>query len=106
MEARTYFSQVVDDATLNLDSIRTTDLPSHQAHVDAITEDPNAALTRKNRFLNHLLARFSEQFTDYSLVLPQALPSSTESAPARLVREKLAFLRHYPRISSARGIGD
>ena len=102
--SRTYFSQVVDDATLNLDEIRATDLPTHQAHVDTITEDPNAAVTRKNRFLNHLLARFSEQFTDYSLVLPQALPSSTESAPARLVREKQAFLRRYPRISSARGI--
>lgn len=100
---RTYFSQVVDDATLNLDEIRATDLPTHQARVDAITEDPDAALTRKNRFLNHLLARFSEQFTDYSLVLPQALPTSTETAPARLVREKQAFLRRYPRISSARG---
>lgn len=102
-DARTYFSQVVDDDTLSLDSIRTSDLASHQASVDAITEDPNAALTRKNRFLNHLLARFSEQFTDYSLVLPQALPSSAESAPSRLVREKLAYLRNYPRISGGRG---
>ena len=51
--------------------------PPTRRIVDAITEDPDAALTRKNRFLNHLLARFSEQFSDYSLVLPQALPSST-----------------------------
>jgi len=100
---RTYFSQVVDDDSLNLDDVRATDLSTHRTHVDAITEDPDAALTRKNRFLNHLLARFSEQFTNYSLVLPQALPSSKESASARLVLEKQAFLRRYPRISSARG---
>ena len=104
--ARTYFSQVVDDATLRLDEIRASDLSDPPGARGRVTEDPGAALTRKNRFLNHLLARFSEQFTDYSLVLPQALPSSAESAPARLVREKLAFLRRYPRISSARGHGD
>ncbi len=101
--ARTYFSQVVNAAALHLDEIRVTDLPTHRARVDAITENPDAALTRKNRFLNHLLARFSEQFTDYALVLPQALPPSGETASARLVREKQAFLSRYPRISSARG---
>lgn len=102
---RTYFSEVVDDPTLGLDGIRATDLPTHRANVDAITEDPDAALARKNRFLNHLLARFAEQFADYSLVLPQALPSAEKSAPARLARDKQAFLRRYPRISSARGTG-
>lgn len=100
---RTYFSQVVDDDSLHLDDVRATDLATHQANVDAITEDAAAALTRKNRFLNHLLARFSEQFTNYSLVLPQALPTAWELAPARLVRDKQAFLRRYRRMSSARG---
>jgi hypothetical protein len=100
---RTYFSQIVDDDSLHLEDIRATDLGTHQANVDTITEDSAAALTRKNRFLNHLLARFSEQFTNYSFVLPQALPTALEPAPVRLVRDKQAFLRRYPRMSSARG---
>ncbi len=102
---RTYYSRVIQDDTLSLDDIRATDLATHQARVDAITEDQQASLLRKNRFLNHLLARFSEQMTDYSLILPQALPSEETSAAAKLVRDKQAFLRSYPRISGARGSG-
>lgn len=102
-DARTYRSQVVDDSTLRLEDIRISDLAAHRARLDAITEDPANALLRKSRFLNHLLARFSEQMTDYSLVLPQALPPAESSAAAKLVHDKEAVLRHYPRISSARG---
>jgi hypothetical protein len=102
-DTRTYRSQVVDDPTLRLEDVRISDLAAHRARVDAITEDPANALLRKGRFLNHLLARFSEQLTDYSLVLPQALPPAEKSAAAKLVRDKQAFLRNYPHISSARG---
>ena len=102
---RTYYSRIIQDDTLSLDDIRATDLATHQARVDAITEDPQGSLLRKGRFLNHLLARFSEQMTDYSLVLPQALPPRETSAAAKLVRDKQTFLRSYPRISGARGSG-
>ena len=102
---RTYFSRVLQDDTLSLDEIRATDLATHAAHVDAITENALSSLARKSRFLNHLLAMFSEQMTDYSLVLPQALPPTEPSAPAKIVRDKRVFLRNYPRVSSARGSG-
>ena len=104
-DTRTYFSRVIQDDTLSLDDIRVGDLATQQKNVDAITEDPQAALLRKNRFLNHLLARFSEEMTDYSLVLPRALPPDEVSAAAKLIRDKQAFLRAYPRISGARGSG-
>jgi hypothetical protein len=102
-DTRTYRSQVVDDPTLRLEDIRISELAAHRVRVDAITEDPANALLRKNRFLNHLLARLSEQMTDYSLVLPQALPPAEKSTAAKLVHDKNAFLRNYPSISSARG---
>ena len=77
-----------------------------------ITEDPYADpqevapqpdFRRRNRFLNHLTARFAEQFTDYSLILHGLMPENGISAPEKLVQDKQAFLQDYPEISSARG---
>jgi hypothetical protein len=102
---RTYFSNVIQDDTLSLEDIRINDLATHQKNVDDATEDSQTALIRKNRFLNHLMARFSEEMTDYSLVLPQALPPGEPSAAAKLIRDKQAFLQNYPCISGARGSG-
>ena len=75
----TYFTQLLDDAELGLDETHENDLgiwvnekAARLANLQAITEDPDNSNThndRKNRFLNHLLARFAEQFTDYSLAL-------------------------------------
>jgi hypothetical protein len=83
--SQTYFSQAVEDPELRLDELRKTSLDNHRPLLQKITENPLASLGRHNRFLNHLLARFAEQLTDCS--------------PAN----KRAFLRQYPRISSARG---
>lgn len=54
---------------------------------------------RKNRFLDHLLARFAEQFTDYS-----HFRGSTGTV-RDLHLSKLALLRAYPQISSSKGTG-
>jgi hypothetical protein len=99
-DTRTYFTQIVDDEGLGLSDVRMFDAATHRSHLQAIAEDrgaPGSLSTRKHRFLNHLMARFAEQFTDYSLVL--------FGASDRLVPDKQAFLQHYPRISSARGTG-
>lgn len=110
---RTYFAAMIDDPTLGLDDIRVRDPASHRAWLDDRVEtarhDGGGALAgpgqRKNRFLNHLLARFAEQFTDYSLILFDAMPSGQDTPEEKLARDKQAFLQRYPRISSARGIG-
>lgn len=49
---------------------------------------------RKNRFLNHLLARFAETLDDHGT-----------SSPTALAHRKQAFLRQYPRLGGARGTG-
>ncbi len=102
---RTYFSLPVDDDTLSLQEMRTNDLSTYEADLDAMTENSDAATVRKGRFLNHLLARFAEEMTDYALVLPQALPPGESSAAVKVVNDKRAFLRAYPEISSGRGSG-
>ncbi|HEX8113250.1 MAG TPA: hypothetical protein VF516_36215, partial [Kofleriaceae bacterium] len=97
-DPRTYFTQPVEDDALDLSEIRTQDTGDDLAQLDDPAGSPSS---RRNRFLNHLSARFAEQFTDYSLVAGQAPGSDGD----RGVRDKQAFLQHYPRISSARGTG-
>jgi hypothetical protein len=56
---------------------------------------------RRNRFLNHLMARFGEQFDEYALLLTDALGQLV--ALDRLIDDKIAFLNAYPLISHDRG---
>lgn len=109
---QTYFSQPVADARLGLDEVRRLPLPQHEARLRQITEQPlamtdaalaEATLRRHSRFLNHLLARFAEQFTDYSLLLYGVTPVAAGSAAAKLVQDQQAFLQAYVQVSSARG---
>ncbi|MGR9014054.1 MAG: hypothetical protein ACU83U_10455 [Gammaproteobacteria bacterium] len=54
---------------------------------------------RKNRFIDHLLARFAEQFIDFSHYGDYA------DANRKVLLSKLALLRTYPQISSSKGTG-
>jgi len=92
---RTYFYQAVD-------SFR--DWKSVYAEADPVAamesvEDTEVQLARRNRFLNHLIARFGERFHEYAAVMRSAFGTS----PARLVADKCAFLAGYPALSSERG---
>lgn len=101
-ESRTYFSQAITDAELGLDEILSNTSDNYAANIQAFTEDPSTSRSpagRKNRFLNHLLARFAEQFTDYSLLQYANLKEQD------LIDDKIAFLKDYQTIGSARGSG-
>jgi hypothetical protein len=109
-----YFSQPVpDDGTLALDEVRAKRADEHAAALQRITEQPldlappaapdeASRLRRRNRFLDHLLARFGEQFRDYSL-LQGGLHAEPAARDAQLARDKRAFLRDYPAIGLNRG---
>ncbi len=71
------------------------------ARLQHIIEDERTAADRRNRFLDHLLARFCEAFTDYSLLVYDRYES--EVAASRIIDDKCAFLADYPRISRERG---
>jgi hypothetical protein len=110
--AQTYFSQPITDPELGLDEIRRSPLPVHAERLQQITEqpEPQAGVTaaesgyrRRSRWLNHLLARFAEQFTDYSLLLSGVTPADGASALEKLVQDQQAFLQEYVQLSSARG---
>ena len=63
------------------------------------TEGSDLFYKRRNKFLDHPMARFSEQFTDYAMLVYKI---SGRKAPAELVTDKLTMLNVYPKISSCR----
>ncbi|MBG6132805.1 hypothetical protein IWQ47_004365 [Aquimarina sp. EL_43] len=66
-----------------------------------LLENRSQFLDRRNGFLDHLLARFSESFSEYALMLYQAY-GSEEKAEEELVFDKINFLEKFPVISSNR----
>ncbi len=98
---QTYFSQNLE--TLAPDSADLwKDLVGLQDILNSLTEPKERYLERRNRFLNHLLARFAEQLTDYTLLTVRLSP---EKGKERLIEDKLRFLNNYPQLSAERGQG-
>lgn len=104
---RTYFASAIDDERLGLDDVRIGDLAEHAARIAELTDHPDepdggrsaASAGRRERFLNHLLARFAERLSDAALVGGEEL----EAQERRHVAAREAFLERYPRVSAARG---
>jgi hypothetical protein len=69
-----------------------------------LIEDEELYQDRRNRILDHLMARFAEQFTDYVLMMfdLQGDPLKTGEG---LIEDKIDFLREYPVVSRERGRG-
>ncbi len=68
-----------------------------------IAENPHEYQERRNRFLDHLLGRFAEEFTDYVLLM-YALNGKKYDLP-RIIEDKANFLSNYPSISRNRAKG-
>lgn len=104
-----YFAQPVpDDGTLGLDAVRKSAPADHRRLLQRLVEDPSdgndkAGARRRNRFLDHLLARFGEQFGDYALMQSGTDAPAGTTPDEQLARDKRAFLRNSARIGRARG---
>ncbi|XZF12934.1 hypothetical protein ACTHGU_14195 [Chitinophagaceae bacterium MMS25-I14] len=72
--------------------------PIDQATLDGLAETNAEFLDRRNRFLDHLLARFAEQFTDYTLML-YAYTDNQKISDEMLISDKVVFLKEYPFMS-------
>ncbi|RAW01588.1 hypothetical protein [Pseudochryseolinea flava] len=73
---------------------------NYLTQLKAITEDEATYYKRRNDFLDHLIARFAENFGDYVEVMHKMFNGKTD---ADLVADKVLFLNDYPKISSNRG---
>ncbi len=96
---RTYFYQVVDSFT-DYQKIYGPAGSDILTTLETKTEDQSLHTERRNRFLDHLIARFAERFTDFARVVHAALGAT----PGMIARYKCNFLADYPAISSERAL--
>lgn len=101
---KTYFSQTLFDTTSTNDPLNLrplyVDPAGHLVALRQIVEDQELYERRRNKFLDHLLGRFAETFTDYALLMYK---TEGAKAGAELIEDKLKFLNAYPQLSAARG---
>ncbi len=96
---RTYYTQPLFDIVPDVDALY-VDKTNHPEKLYAITESESIFSNRRNKFLDHLLARFSEQFSDYAL---SRYWHSDKNKSTDLIDDKLVFINSYPEISTNRG---
>lgn len=97
---RTYFPAVFTEETVRgvtelYDGVTESDLLS-------LLETPASFTERRNAFLDHLLARFAESFSDYALMLYTAY-GSEQKAGEQLITDKIHFLQSFEFMSRNRG---
>ena len=97
---KTYFSQSLIEVVPNALELY-KDTVTHEQRLQEISETPQQFEQRRNRFLDHLIARFAEKFTDYDKLTRRLLG---DEGSGRLLTDKLFFLQKYPWIS-AKGQG-
>ncbi|MEO5644982.1 MAG: YegP family protein [Bacteroidia bacterium] len=76
----------------------------YEKALNEMAETESIFIDRRNRFMDHLMARFCEQMTDYSLIVKQMMNDETQSG-MRLINDKERFLSDYTIFSRDRGKG-
>lgn len=97
--AHTYFVRRLDETVLSgFDAI--ADQAMTESALQAMVETPSEFYERRNRFLDHLLARFGEDFSEYALLMTDV--AGAKVAFPKLIKNKTAFLKRYPEVSHDR----
>ncbi len=96
-QTRTYFTQLADSFP-DAARIYAADVSADLLH-DRI-ETPVAAQARRNRFLDHLLARVAEDFHHYLSIMQSAFGTGAAS----VIATKYDFLRDYPALGAERAL--
>lgn len=79
------------------------DAANNNQHYQLI-ESLDTFYDRRNRFLDHLLARFAESFNEYVLMLYTITNGEKiKKENDKLIKDKIAFLKDYPVVSGERG---
>ncbi len=95
---RTCFTQVI--STVRGEEDLYVDYEGIEARIQELAEDESRFVKRRNRFLDHLLARFAESFNEYAWIM---YSSGLDQTRRDMIKTKIGFLRDYPSISSLRG---
>lgn len=113
---KTYFNRFIEDENVgsgiftNASSLeKVLHASSYGTDADAVArqkliEDKTTYYQRRNRFLDHLISRFAENFNDYVLMLYSSYGNSpVQKSEQEIVDDKIRFIKDYPKISSRRG---
>ncbi|GAC1661078.1 MAG: hypothetical protein NVS9B7_28970 [Flavisolibacter sp.] len=105
----TYYTKFLHDK----DIIATSDLYGNGTNgnsalnnliLNELIEGEAVFLNRRNRFLDHLLARFEESFSDYALML-YTYTNNRRVSDRMLIQDKIAFLKELPDMTQNRARG-
>lgn len=100
-DRKTYFNQSLLNLIPGLEKL--VNPVDYEAYLQEMTADSAKGLARKNQFLDHLLARFSESLTDYCMVCMPMDGSDPYQADKQMIHHKCSFLKDYPALSGGRG---
>lgn len=118
--SKTYFSNYFDENTISKDSFYWKDILSpglKKALLDGeslndanLYETKDQFYGRRNKILDHLMARFSESFNEYVFMMYNVASDTSGMGEMSfdyedLMTDKQNFLNAYPEISSKRGLG-
>ncbi len=98
---RTYFTQTLknikgfDKLVLNYDA-------DDDKLTDALYEELDNSVERRNEVLDHLISRFAETFSDYTFLMKSLYGKSADEI---VLSNKENFLSEYKTLSKDRGIG-
>ncbi|MDN3670815.1 hypothetical protein QWY93_15955 [Echinicola jeungdonensis] len=98
---RTYFTQAINDIK-GIDQLVENYPDQEKLLTDQLLGFLDNSVSRKNQILDHLIARFAEQFGNYAFLMKLLYGEST---PGIVLDHKQEFLREYPQISRERGEG-
>lgn len=97
---QTYFSRMLRNG--DIEGIEGLYASSVELIQKALNEQQGLFLDRRNRFLDHLMARFAENFNEYALMLYLHFNNKAKT-DTQLILDKIAFIRDYPAMSCNRG---
>ncbi len=104
-ELRTYFTQPVGLGAGWAEDVYSEDVVADPQNVlDRLVESTDVAAERRDRFLDHVVARFAEDFTEYSLLM-FGMSDRSATSERDVIADKRRFLEHYPAIGSRRATG-
>lgn len=72
------------------------------ALTDALYEELDNSVERRNEILDHLISRFAETFSDYTFLMKSLYGNSADEI---VLNNKQNFLSEYASISKDRGLG-
>lgn len=101
-DTATYFAQAVSQTPEYLQIYGTNEagVAALESRLDAGVETSGERQRRRTRFLDHLIARFAEQFHEYAQIMRSAFGASDAS----LLADRRDFLEAYPVIGRDRGL--